>query len=445
MRVLSWVLALALLVVSGTAMAGTAVYTGSSDAVKFQGANVAYLTDSLEITSGDGDFGLGGWMPTDNSGGEMNDNVPAGDFTYTMEIDSVVDYLSCGMDFSLADQTSGNIWMRYQQWGGVFDVTVGRGSDSGSDVTVNGTTDPDLTTGPVTLRMVRASNVLTTSYDAGSGWQTVTSVDLTSHPSYGDADVSGDDMGFGFWDWDYGATYEVNEFLVSGPTIPSVNTGAEGEGEGEGEGDVLVLLDFEGSDTYSENWDSTTVTETSDAPAGSTTSATLTTDNEIVRYWSPGLDGSDYSYLNMYLKFSADPGTESGCWLGIESDDNGNGVGIWIGPVSDIPGFVAGEWFYVSLPYTDMDPEEWGTGWDYSYIDSVVLWFEGGPIDVSVDYVTLSTTSEAGMLAGGAEGEGEGELSPPVTNGAPVAGMIGLGLVAAVCALGGATALRRSK
>jgi len=41
------------------------------------------------------------------------------------------------------------------------------------------------------------------------------------------------------------------------------------------------------------------------------------------------------------------------------------------------------------------------------------------------------------------EGEGEGELAAPVTNGAPVAGLMGLGLVAAVCALGGASALRR--
>jgi len=60
----------------------------------------------------------------------------------------------------------------------------------------------------------------------------------------------------------------------------------------------------------------------------------------------------------------------------------------------------------------------------------------------------------ASCAGGGAEGEGEGEsegesegegepAAPPVTSGAPVAGMMGLGLAAAACALGGALTLRK--
>ena len=44
---------------------------------------------------------------------------------------------------------------------------------------------------------------------------------------------------------------------------------------------------------------------------------------------------------------------------------------------------------------------------------------------------------------GAAEPEGEIDYPPPVTEGAPVAGMLGLGLVAAACALGGAMTLRK--
>ena len=43
---------------------------------------------------------------------------------------------------------------------------------------------------------------------------------------------------------------------------------------GVASGDVLVLLDFEGTDTWTDNWDDVQVTETSDAPEGSTTAST---------------------------------------------------------------------------------------------------------------------------------------------------------------------------
>ena len=43
---------------------------------------------------------------------------------------------------------------------------------------------------------------------------------------------------------------------------------------GVASGNVLVLLDFEGTDTWADNWDDVQVTEASDAPEGSTTAST---------------------------------------------------------------------------------------------------------------------------------------------------------------------------
>ncbi len=52
----------------------------------------------------------------------------------------------------------------------------------------------------------------------------------------------------------------------------------------------------------------------------------------------------------------------------------------------------------------------------------------------------LSISSD--LIGAGGEGEGDGAFA---TQGTPVAGMIGLGLVAAACAVGGAMAIRKKK
>ena len=85
---------------------------------------------------------------------------------------------------------------------------------------------------------------------------------------------------------------------------------------GVGLGDVQVLLDFESNDTWTDNWDTVQVTETSDAPDGSTTASTWEIPgdggDELVRHWVPPLDLSAYSYFNFYMKVTADPGDGSG-------------------------------------------------------------------------------------------------------------------------------------
>jgi hypothetical protein len=169
-------------------------------------------------------------------------------------------------------------------------------------------------------------------------------------------------------------------------------------------GDVLVLLDFEGTDTWTDNWDDVQVTETSDAPEGSTTASTweISGDGggELVRHWIPPLDLSAYSHFNFYMKVTADPGAGSGTWLGVEGDDGGSG--IWIEPLSDVPGFTVGEWLYVSIPFTTLLEDTWDTfPDDYSEVSVLVFWFEswsGTGFDVSIDYVTVSDTPEEGVL-----------------------------------------------
>ena len=169
---------------------------------------------------------------------------------------------------------------------------------------------------------------------------------------------------------------------------------------GVASGDVLVLLDFEGTDTWTDNWDDVQVTEVSDAPDGSTTASTWeipgNDGGELVRHWVPPLDLSAYSHFNFYMKVTADPGAGSGTWLGVEGDDGGSG--IWIEPLSDVPGFTVGEWFYVSIPFTTLLEDTWDTfPNDYSEVSMLVLWFEswsGTGYDVSNDYSTVSDKPE---------------------------------------------------
>ncbi|MHC4206221.1 MAG: discoidin domain-containing protein, partial [Planctomycetota bacterium] len=172
-------------------------------------------------------------------------------------------------------------------------------------------------------------------------------------------------------------------------------------------GDVLVLLDFEGTDTWTDNWDTVQVTETSDAPDGSMTASTWEIPgddgDELVRHWVPPLDLSAYSYFNFYMKVTADLGAGSGTWLGVEGDEGGSG--IWIEPLSDVPGFTVGEWFYVSIPFTTLLEDTWDTfPTDYSEVSVLVFWFEswsGAGFNVSIDYVTVSDTPEEGLISAG--------------------------------------------
>jgi hypothetical protein len=165
-----------------------------------------------------------------------------------------------------------------------------------------------------------------------------------------------------------------------------------------------VLLDFEGTDTWTDNWDDVQVTEASDAPEGSTTASTWEipggAGGELVRHWVPPLDLSAYSHFNFYMKVTADPGAGSGTWLGVEGDAGGSG--IWIEPLSDVPGFTVGEWFYVSIPFTRLLEDTWDTfPNDYSEVSTLVFWFEswsGTGYDVSIDYATVSDTPEEGIL-----------------------------------------------
>lgn len=72
-----------------------------------------------------------------------------------------------------------------------------------------------------------------------------------------------------------------------------------------------------------------------------------------------------------------------------------------------------------------------------------------GTYNLSADGEMFLANAVSWLISGeGAEGEGEGEGDPegsggPYTEGTPVAGMLGLGMIAAACALGGALVIRK--
>jgi len=158
-------------------------------------------------------------------------------------------------------------------------------------------------------------------------------------------------------------------------------------------------------------------------------------------------DLSGGTYINFYLKATANVDEPI-----FQAYGEGWSPGMSIIDWATLPT----EWTYFSFPRTDF-LLGWGFGAASSDTDWEAIWqiewywrdATHPDTTIFIDYVTLTDTPEEGML-GGAEGEGEGEsegegepAAPPVTSGAPAAGLLGLGLVAAACAFGGAATLRK--
>jgi len=152
-----------------------------------------------------------------------------------------------------------------------------------------------------------------------------------------------------------------------------------------------------------------------------------------------------HGYVNFYVKVVS--GTLAGEWNEVYGSHDywTDGFG-WEEPF--VWPEAGGDWLYVSLEVASA-PDTWGT-MDWSAMDTVGLGADGTAGDiVLIDHWTMTTTPEEGMLGAGAEGEGEGEgegeQPPPVPSGTPAAGLLGLGLVAAACALGGSIVMRRKQ
>jgi len=114
----------------------------------------------------------------------------------------------------------------------------------------------------------------------------------------------------------------------------------------------------------------------------------------------------------------------------------------------------AGTWSWSALPAFGALPGTTGlevegySGGGYGWSARFLSLYEWVSPSITGNVVYGPPSGAEGEGEGEAEGEGESEgegEAPPVTNGAPVAGMMGLGLVAAACALGGATVLRKKK
>jgi len=217
-------------------------------------------------------------------------------------------------------------------------------------------------------------------------------------------------------------------------------------------GDVRVLADFEDEssfDFYEGGTDLGPSTDTPDPSSSFSNHFLMSPANDDGEVWTglewgdffdpenTGEDLSEWTYLNFYAKaeggttdFWCMPGGPNWAW------------GVAIEPT------LTTEWQYISVAVADMAlwwaPDDDPANVDWTSVGRI--FFAGVPdadITVFIDHVTMSDTPEEGML-GGAEGEGEGEPGPPpVPEGMPVAGMLGLGLVAAACALGGALTLRK--
>jgi hypothetical protein len=128
-------------------------------------------------------------------------------------------------------------------------------------------------------------------------------------------------------------------------------------------------------------------------------------------------DISQYSYVNFYVKAPAGS-TAWGLTLRERSGtvpNTGNAPRAQIseadmGPWDSQPGFVAGEWSYISVPFSALTPNDGAAGsdpgfsGDFSrYTDMwMYTWTVEGPSEsrvFKIDHITFSTTSEGGMLA----------------------------------------------
>jgi hypothetical protein len=131
---------------------------------------------------------------------------------------------------------------------------------------------------------------------------------------------------------------------------------------------------------------------------------------------SPLLDLSNANYLNLYMKFSENPGPgaaagfklQNDTWQSIADDGNDQAAEAAWSDLNDLidPGtFVADEWFYVSVPFADLlDVSDNGGVWpaDFSAVRMLDIWIWNnfdGAIDIQVDYITFTANPEDGMVA----------------------------------------------
>lgn len=240
----------------GSAWGGTAVYTGSSDAVQLVDPNVAYAAQSLSI--------IGGPTASAPPRGELVNvvlpgglaSLPAGDVTFEMKFTpgqtpttNISDAgapsgANCGIQFTFA---SGTLAVA---WGASFNVytvaAVFFPANPGQGVVAQASSP--VTTDLRAIRMVRTGNSVAIEYDTASSTITLNTVNLAAAGSQS-VNVSNDTVSYAVVSANtFGSVsnaFSVDEVRVCGPNIPTVNngtgecSGAEGEGEGEGEGEVV--------------------------------------------------------------------------------------------------------------------------------------------------------------------------------------------------------------
>jgi hypothetical protein len=226
---------IAMLVASGLAHGGTALYAGHSDAVKITHESVSYSEQGLVIAA---DFMASLNLPGPN--GDLT--VPAGDFTYTWNLESVTpepsaNTMFCGPMIGIGENVYG--WL-YGNKDGVLSMRSTRGRSKKGIVVLEETKGGPVpvTQMPAAVRMRREGSTLHLEYTYAQAmpFQGGDTMDLAS-------DADGDVTFKIMWS---AVDVGLSSIDITGDTVPDVNytTGPEPpDGElpvGSGAG-LLVL------------------------------------------------------------------------------------------------------------------------------------------------------------------------------------------------------------
>ena len=203
--------------------------------------------------------------------------------------------------------------------------------------------------------------------------------------------------------------------------------GMLGAGQPEVECDA-VICDFEAEDGCGDWYGGTAVADTWDASS----SFAWQLDGEDGWGDNPAVAMGDYGSVGFWLKYTGDVTGLGGYFYNEAGGDEGGDFTL----DDQLP--AADTWEYITI---SLDAADWDSWWGAG--PPVMVWGAAGDGDVAIvlSYTGTGTVIYDDICVFGEPPEQY--AGSPEASGAPVAGMLGLGLVAAACALGGAMTLRK--
>jgi|GEM_PF-6532358 len=206
---------LAMVAMCGTAYAGTAVYTGSSDVVQFpptwgDSATTVYTANDITFAGAAGDL-QGVMLPIDNVEGTITD-VPPSDFEFSMVITAAEPSGGIGIAIANASDPYQFLVLSLNMTLSVVRVIFLGTNELGS---------VEIGALPLTLRMTRTGDIVVLEKMASddAGWVSVATADLAA---LGAADWLLSFAVAKYYMWDT-TSFSIDEIYLSGPHIPNVN------------------------------------------------------------------------------------------------------------------------------------------------------------------------------------------------------------------------------